>query len=193
MFLNFWATWCVPCQAELPEIHALQDEYGDRLATIEVDRGESPAVLLRRLDHANRILGVHAVATAVVARVGAPDERGVRSVLWANAGHPPPVVLTADGRTHPLAGRDLLLGAYPETTRRNYQTQLRPGDTLVLYTDGLVEDRRVAGADRTDELHAALTRHQAIPLPKLLDTVIEELSGHHRADDVAVLAYRLDC
>jgi thiol-disulfide isomerase/thioredoxin len=42
VFLNFWATWCVPCQAELPEIYALQDEYGDRLATIEVDRGESP-------------------------------------------------------------------------------------------------------------------------------------------------------
>lgn len=42
VFLNFWATWCVPCQAELPEIDALQEEYGDRLATIEVDRGESP-------------------------------------------------------------------------------------------------------------------------------------------------------
>ncbi|MEO8456212.1 MAG: redoxin domain-containing protein [Chloroflexota bacterium] len=41
VFINFWATWCVPCRAELPEIYALQQEYGDRLATIEVDRGES--------------------------------------------------------------------------------------------------------------------------------------------------------
>jgi thiol-disulfide isomerase/thioredoxin len=41
VFINFWATWCVPCKAELPEIYDLQQEYGDRLVTLEVNRGET--------------------------------------------------------------------------------------------------------------------------------------------------------
>jgi thiol-disulfide isomerase/thioredoxin len=41
VYVNFWATWCVPCKAELPEIYNLQQEYGDRLEVIEVDRGET--------------------------------------------------------------------------------------------------------------------------------------------------------
>jgi thiol-disulfide isomerase/thioredoxin len=41
VYINFWATWCVPCKAELPEIYNLQQEYGDRLEVIEVDRGET--------------------------------------------------------------------------------------------------------------------------------------------------------
>ena len=41
VYLNFWATWCVPCQAELPDIARLQEEYGDQLAVITVNRGQS--------------------------------------------------------------------------------------------------------------------------------------------------------
>ena len=65
VFLNFWATWCVPCQAELPEIHALQEEYGDRLATIEVDRGESPDKAKNFLDNVPRLDGGTGVSYTV--------------------------------------------------------------------------------------------------------------------------------
>lgn len=39
--LNFWATWCVPCLAELPEIQQLHDRHGDGLAVIELNRREN--------------------------------------------------------------------------------------------------------------------------------------------------------
>ena len=41
VYVNFWATWCVPCRAELPEIYRLQGDYGDRLVVIEVNKAES--------------------------------------------------------------------------------------------------------------------------------------------------------
>lgn len=40
VYLNFWATWCVPCQAELPEIYRLHKEYGDGLVVIEINKAE---------------------------------------------------------------------------------------------------------------------------------------------------------
>jgi thiol-disulfide isomerase/thioredoxin len=41
VYINFWATWCVPCQKELPDIAALQEEYGDELVVITVNRRET--------------------------------------------------------------------------------------------------------------------------------------------------------
>ncbi len=41
VYINFWATWCVPCQKELPDIASLQEEYGDDLVVITVNRRES--------------------------------------------------------------------------------------------------------------------------------------------------------
>ena len=40
VYVNFWATWCVPCQIELPEQAALQEEFGDDLVIITVNRRE---------------------------------------------------------------------------------------------------------------------------------------------------------
>jgi thiol-disulfide isomerase/thioredoxin len=57
VFINFWATWCVPCQAELPEIYALQQEYGDKLVTVEMDRGESLDKARDFLDQVERLDG----------------------------------------------------------------------------------------------------------------------------------------
>jgi thiol-disulfide isomerase/thioredoxin len=41
VYLNFWATWCVPCEAELPDIYRLHTEYGDDLVVIEINKAES--------------------------------------------------------------------------------------------------------------------------------------------------------
>ena len=40
VYVNFWATWCVPCQVELADISALQEEFGDDLVIITVNRRE---------------------------------------------------------------------------------------------------------------------------------------------------------
>jgi len=41
VYVNFWATWCVPCQEELPDLAYVADQHGDELAVITVNRKES--------------------------------------------------------------------------------------------------------------------------------------------------------
>ncbi len=41
VYVNFWATWCTPCLIEMPDIAALQEEFGDDLAIITVNRRET--------------------------------------------------------------------------------------------------------------------------------------------------------
>lgn len=65
IYLNFWATWCVPCQAELPDIDRLQTEYGDQLAVIEVNRGQSTSTARDFFDDVGTLDGDIGVSFAV--------------------------------------------------------------------------------------------------------------------------------
>ena len=42
VIINFWATWCVPCQIEMPELQALYNDYDDKIRILGVNLGESP-------------------------------------------------------------------------------------------------------------------------------------------------------
>jgi thiol-disulfide isomerase/thioredoxin len=48
VIVNFWATWCGPCRAEIPDLVALQEKYRDRLQVIGISQDESPPEVVRR-------------------------------------------------------------------------------------------------------------------------------------------------
>ncbi|PRY47803.1 stage II sporulation protein E [Geodermatophilus tzadiensis] len=149
----------------------------------------SPARVLDTLDDVLARLGAPALVTAVVA-VLTPTADGV-ALCWSNAGHPPPVLAGADGTVRLLERRpERLLGVEPGSRRSDDDLLLLPGDTLLLYTDGLVERRDRDLDEGTDWLLTGLRRRAAEPLDAVVDGLLAGLVGTLH-DDVAVLAVRL--
>ncbi|MFC9942509.1 SpoIIE family protein phosphatase [Streptomyces pratensis] len=86
-------------------------------------------------------------ATLVLASVRREESR-VRLRL-TSAGHPAPLVIRNDGRVEEIDTRGTLVGALPHVEARTVETDLRPGETCLLYTDGVTEAR---GGPLGDEL-----------------------------------------
>ena len=155
-----------------------------------------PAEVLRGLDSSMELLQAHTLATAAVARLeqtAQEHDRGVTRLVWANAGHPPPLVVHPDGRQEFLTGDgpDLLLGVHAGAHRTEHVEVLERDTVVLLYTDGLVERR-------TSDLDAGLLRLQdavrelsGSSLDELCDGVIDRLVDGRPDDDVALVAVRL--
>ncbi|MEV0002088.1 SpoIIE family protein phosphatase [Micromonospora sp. NPDC050980] len=150
-------------------------------------RGDPVEELVANLDRAIGGLRVPTVATAVLARAR-PGDGGLR-VRWCNAGHPPPLLLRADGTVAVAEGRGPLLGLARPPRRTGRTLALAPGDTLLLHTDGLIERRDQPIDEGQAELLARLaTAGPTAPLATLCDRLLA--AGDRREDDVAVLALR---
>ncbi|MEV6955745.1 SpoIIE family protein phosphatase [Streptomyces sp. NPDC051183] len=90
-----------------------------------------------------------------------PASDGRWRLRWSNAGHPPPLLATPGSAVETLARHDVLLHpALPAEPRTCDGRSMAPGSTLLLYTDGLVEQRHgdiEAHIDRVGRLLAAAT------------------------------------
>jgi PAS domain S-box-containing protein len=155
-----------------------------------------PCEVLRGLDSAMAVLQIDTLATAAVARFEqTADERrrGVTRMVWANAGHLPPLALHPDGSVTVLneSKADLLLGVDATVQRSESVITLDRGSTVLLYTDGLVE-RRDADLDAgLDRLRTHLAELAQLPLQQLCDELITRLVDGEPEDDVALVAVRL--
>ena len=159
---------------------------------------EPPAEMLSALDRAMADLEVGSLATALVANIERVDggrpialDPGCYLLRWSNAGHPPPLVLEADGTAWLLSREpDLLLGLDPSTSRSDHTYVLRPGATLLLYTDGLVERRGASIDDGLAWLTATVSELAHLPLEELLDSLLAHLIDGID-DDAALLGLRI--
>jgi serine phosphatase RsbU (regulator of sigma subunit) len=104
-----------------------------------------------------------------------------------NAGHPPPVLLAADGRIEVLDHPSTLILGVGGGERAVRTAQLRPGDRLFLYTDGLVERRGEDADTAMARLIAALGSHRPGPDEDWLSGLVEEVRDPTRDDDVAAV------
>ncbi|GIF06774.1 GAF domain-containing SpoIIE family protein phosphatase [Actinoplanes siamensis] len=151
-------------------------------------RSDEPGVLLTQLDQALHGLRVPAAATAVLARVR--QSWSGYAISFANAGHPPPLLLLPDGRVQVWwVPPEPLLGLPPPNARTTTVRYVPPGSTLVLYTDGLVEDRDQLLDDGVARLAERLRESSAYPGDELCTRLLEV--APRRSDDIALLLVRL--
>jgi len=119
------------------------------------------------------------------------------SLRYVNAGHNAPLVLSLDGALATLDSTGRPLGLYPGGGYEERQVTLRPGDTIFLYTDGLVEAEDEAGESfGVERLRALLVAERTQGAEAILAAVEEALRTHRgRAealDDATLVALKLD-
>jgi phosphoserine phosphatase RsbU/P len=118
---------------------------------------------------------------------------GAWSATVASAGHPLPYLVTADASVRPLGRSGTLLGVLPRPVFHDVSVTLRPGQSVVLFTDGVTEGRHGADFFGDARFEAALSRHagSATSLTHgVLSDVLEFQSGDAR-DDIALVAVRV--
>jgi serine phosphatase RsbU (regulator of sigma subunit)/PAS domain-containing protein len=110
------------------------------------------------------------------------------------AGHPAPVLRSADGATRMLeVAIGLPLGVDPDETYAAEPIELSAGDTLVLFTDGLVEDSRTSMEVGLELLAAAVRAGDVTDLEAFADGLVSRHGmAEHRPDDIALLVVRHD-
>jgi len=74
------------------------------------------------------------------------------TLTYSRAGHPPPILMHADGRIESLIAPGSLLGIFPDEQYESRVVSLRPGDRLVIYTDGAEEALRHAANKPGEDL-----------------------------------------
>ena len=114
-----------------------------------------------------------------------------RRLRYINCGHLSALLLRADNSLDRLRSTATILGAFKEWECEVEESQLYPGDTLALYTDGITEafspHREEFGEERLVE---ALRRHRALPPCELLSAVVDEVrrfSPHEQHDDITLI------
>ncbi|MGZ4312931.1 MAG: SpoIIE family protein phosphatase [Solirubrobacteraceae bacterium] len=151
--------------------------------------GHSPGAALHQLDRVvHATFGPGMIATVLFLIIDA--SKGVVSL--SRAGHPPPALRTAGGEIRFLeTGNTLPLGIDDRVAAEEAEYHVAPGDTLLLFTDGLVERRRESINTGFDRLRDAFTRAPA-DVEELCDYVLERtVSEQASHDDIAVLAVRV--
>jgi len=156
-------------------------------------QGLSPAAVLAAV---NEVMLSHDLrgrfATAVIARI---DLSGSAArVTLASAGHPAPLVLDGDGTVVSPHVRGMLLGVVPQVAEADLDLSLRPGATIVLHTDGLLDAGAPSQAMTSDDLGELLKgEHSTTPaeLVRSLERIAKASGAGHLRDDIAILAARI--
>jgi serine phosphatase RsbU (regulator of sigma subunit)/PAS domain-containing protein len=118
--------------------------------------------------------------------------RSPARVTIACGGHPLPLIVREDGTAEEVGAPGTLLGLVPRPEMQDRSTELRPGDTLVLYTDGLTEAGAPAHVWGPEELATAARDAAGGPVATTVDRLVSAAIGSLPAvrDDIAVLALR---
>jgi phosphoserine phosphatase RsbU/P len=153
--------------------------------------GGDPAHIFK---HVNRFLCEHSeVGRFATLFFGVLDRGG--ELEFINAGHPSPLLLRRGEVSEPFTEGSLPVGLFPEAEYASAHVKLEPGDTLILFSDGVTEamdpDEQMYGVSR---LCDALCGQHDAPLDRIQNAVMESVEtfarGASQADDITLMLVR---
>ena len=119
-----------------------------------------------------------------------------RHFRYANAGHNPPLLIRGStGEILELGTTGIAIGILDDAAYGEQECRFEPGDTLVLYTDGITEAGNQAEEMYGEErLRSALTRCHMNPAREILDEIIADVhqfvAGYIQSDDITVVVVK---
>lgn len=150
--------------------------------------GAEPATVLTALNRLSSHLGMGDLATLVYARLQRTDDPAKVELTWANAGHPPPVLVPATGPATVLDHTSSPLLSLADHRYRQATLPMPAESVLLLYTDGLIENPRHPSNDPIAGLAAAASGYAGSSLDDMCDELVTAATG---TDDIALLAVRV--
>lgn len=153
--------------------------------------------VLTALQQANAFIAAENESVMFVTLFYAVLDPRTMKLSYINAGHNPPILLGRDvHRTLMLEAKGIALGVIDEISLEEHEVQLEPGDTLVLYTDGVTEamdvDREQFGEGR---LRAVMEAHQDISAEALMEeinrAVVAFTRGEPQSDDITLMVAKI--
>ncbi len=148
---------------------------------------QSPSEILIRLNEALREQPGLWLCTAVCVRLDREE------IVVASAGHPGPLIVRDDGRVREIGTVGPILGAWTGEGSADRPVRLAADETLVLYTDGVIDAIGEHERFGVSRLKRVLAEHAGSPPEKLLaelEAALERFQVGGQADDTAVLALR---
>jgi sigma-B regulation protein RsbU (phosphoserine phosphatase) len=151
----------------------------------------SPATLLALLNHqlyestpaakyATLFLGIYDGAT--------------RRLTYSNGGHLPPILISEDGSSHLLSCGGTVVGLFDNLSFPEATVQLRPGDVLVAYTDGVTEPENDYGEFGEERLIQLVSDNRHLPLERITEivaaAVTDWIGENEQPDDVTLVLAR---
>jgi phosphoserine phosphatase RsbU/P len=127
---------------------------------------------------------------------GVLDPAGLR-FSYVNAGHNPPLLVRGDGVQELCRSRGIALGVVPDVSIASTTLDLRHGDILVLYTDGVTEafnDQNVAFGD--ERLRNFVRANRAKPAREVLEGLVAEIRAFTgsapQSDDITLVVVKVE-
>jgi sigma-B regulation protein RsbU (phosphoserine phosphatase) len=166
---------------------------GSGLMLVAESRGAdtSPATLLTQLNHqlyestpaakyATLFLGIYDGAT--------------RRLTYTNGGHLPPILISEDGSSQLLSCGGTVVGLFDNVSFPEATVQLRPGDVLVTYTDGVTEPENEFDEFGEDRLIQLVRENRHLPLERITEIVVAAVADwigeNEQPDDITLVLAR---
>jgi len=134
--------------------------------------------ILRTFERLNQIVSRGSLTSRFVSLFyGELEDNG--NLIFVNGGHPFPLHIRPDGEVRRLRRGGVVLGPIPDAVYERGFTRLRPGDMLVLYSDGIAETEGHAGKELEEfgerRLIEAAIEHRDLPAREMVDAIFSEV------------------